>query len=102
MVMMLPMVSGMVTSRLMVDEDSACGAEHEDTPFWWVVIGLLFTFGMCGWMGFFMYFFYDVISQVSSVGSVVDIGPIAYHLCLVTLLLTMLKYFGCAMTLYLS
>ena len=47
-VMMLPVVLGMVTSRLMVDLDSACGAEYEDSPFWLVVIGLSFSFNMLG------------------------------------------------------
>ena len=61
MVMMLPVVLGVVTPLSMVDKDSACGAKHEDNPFWLVVIGLSFTFGMCRWMGFLMYFFYDVI-----------------------------------------
>ena len=32
-VMILPMVSGMVISCSMVDFDSACGAEHEDSLF---------------------------------------------------------------------
>ena len=30
----LSVVSRMVTSRLMVDLDSACEAEHKDSPFW--------------------------------------------------------------------
>ena len=54
--MLLSVVSGMVSSRPMVDLDSTCGAEHEDSPFWLVVIGLSFYFGMYGWMGFLMYF----------------------------------------------
>ena len=33
-VTMLLVVSAMVTSRLTVDLDSACRAEHEDSPFW--------------------------------------------------------------------
>ena len=32
--MTLPMVLGTVTSRSIVDLDSTCGAEHEDSPFW--------------------------------------------------------------------
>ena len=32
--MTLPVVLGMVTSCLMVDLDSACEVEHEDSPFW--------------------------------------------------------------------
>ena len=60
-VMMLSVVSGIVTSHLMVDDDSASGAEHEDSPFLLVVIGLSFTFGMYGWTRFLMYFFCDVI-----------------------------------------
>ena len=32
--MMAPVALGMVTSHLMVDLDSACRAEHEDSPFW--------------------------------------------------------------------
>ena len=54
--MMLPMVSGIVTSRSMVDLDSACRAEHKDSPFWLVVVGLLFSFGMYGLTGFLTYF----------------------------------------------
>ena len=34
MAMTLQVVSGMVTSSSMVDLDSACGAKHEDSPFW--------------------------------------------------------------------
>ena len=60
-VVMLSVVLGMVTSRSMVDEDSACRAEHEGNLFWLVVIGLSFTFGMCGPVGFLIYFFCDVI-----------------------------------------
>ena len=33
-VMPLPVVLGMVTSHLMSDVEFACGAEHEDSPFW--------------------------------------------------------------------
>ena len=32
-VMLLPMDSGTVSSHLMSDEVTACGAEHEDSPF---------------------------------------------------------------------
>ena len=61
-VMILLVVSEMVTSRSMVDLDSACGAKHKDRPFWLVVIGLSFSFDMYGWMRFLMYFFCDVFS----------------------------------------
>ena len=47
-VMMLPVALGMLTSRSMVDLDSACGAEHEDSPFWLVIIGLSFSVDMYG------------------------------------------------------
>ena len=33
-VMPLPVVLGTVTSHLMSDVEFACGAEHEDSPFW--------------------------------------------------------------------
>ena len=33
-VMTLLVVSGMVTSRSMVDLDNTYGVEHEDSPFW--------------------------------------------------------------------
>ena len=56
-VIMLLVVSGMVTSCSMVYVDSARGVEHEDSPFWLVVIGLSFSFGMCGWIEFLMYIF---------------------------------------------
>ena len=34
MVMPLPVVLRTVTSHLMSDVEFACGAEHEDRPFW--------------------------------------------------------------------
>ena len=46
--MMLPVVLGMSTSRLMVDLDSACGAEHENSTFgcsYRVIIFLLACMG---------------------------------------------------------
>ena len=33
-VMLLPVVSGMVSSRLMSDVVIACEVEHKDSPFW--------------------------------------------------------------------
>ena len=50
MAMTLPVVSRMVTSRLTVDLDSSCEAEHEDSPFLVVVVVLSFSFGMYEWM----------------------------------------------------
>ena len=43
MVMLLPMVSGMVSSRPMSEAVIACGAEHENSPFFFVVMGYHFT-----------------------------------------------------------
>ena len=54
--MTFPVVLGMVTSHSMVDLNSLCGTEHEDSPFV-VVIRLSFSFCMYGWMRFLLFFF---------------------------------------------
>ena len=45
--MMHPVVSGMDALHSMVDWDSTCGADHEDSPFLSVVIGLSFSCMAC-------------------------------------------------------
>ena len=45
--MMHPVVSGMDTFGSIVDLDSACGADHEDSPFLLVVIRLSFSCMAC-------------------------------------------------------
>ena len=46
-VMIRPLDMGTVSSRLMHDVLIACGAKHEDSPFWVIVIGLSFYFMAC-------------------------------------------------------
>ena len=58
--MMLLVVLEMVSSHLMVDLNSAYGAEHDDSLFWLVVIRLSFSFSMYEWMRLLMYFFCSV------------------------------------------
>ena len=102
MEMMHPVASEMDIFRSTVDLDSACRAEHDDSPFVGSYRVIIFFYGMYGWSRFMLYFFSCYIWLDYHVWPTVDIKPLAYYVEHVMLLLTISSYDGCGMIVYLS